>query len=174
MAHAYSNLFDIPCTGLRFFTVYGPWGRPDMAMFLFARAIMEGKPIELFNYGKMKRDFTYIEDVVEAMVKLIDKAPQKNNSWNASDPDPATSFCPYRIFNIGNNTPVEVGYVVELIEKNLGRKAEKALVPIQPGDVPATMANLDDLWEFINFKPSTKIEDGVRSVITWFKNYYKI
>lgn len=174
MAHAYSNLFDIPCTGLRFFTVYGPWGRPDMSYFLFAKQISEGKAILLYNFGKMRRDFTYVDDVVEAMMRLIDKAPQKNNKWNASDPDPATSFCPYRIFNIGNNTPVEVGYVVELIEKNLGRKAEKALVPIQPGDVPATMANVDDLWEFINFKPSTKIEDGVRNFITWFKNYYKI
>ena len=174
MAHAYANLFDIPSTGLRFFTVYGPWGRPDMSMFLFARAIIEGKPIELFNYGKMKRDFTYIDDVVEAMVRLIDRPPQRNKAWSTSEPDPASSFCPYRIFNIGNNSPAEVSYVVELIEKYLNRKAEKNLVPIQPGDVPATMANVNELWDFIGFKPSTKIEDGVKNFISWFTEYYRM
>jgi len=174
MAHSYANLFDIPSTGLRFFTVYGPWGRPDMAMFLFARAIIEGKPIELFNYGRMKRDFTYIDDVVEAMVRLIDIPPQKNDTWNASEPDPASSFCPYRIFNIGNNSPVDVSYVVELIQKYLNRKAEKNLVPIQPGDVPATMADVNELWDFVGFKPSTKIEDGVKNFISWFIEYYRM
>lgn len=174
MAHAYSNLFDIPCTGLRFFTVYGPWGRPDMAMFLFAMAIMEGKPIELYNYGKMKRDFTYIDDIVEAMVRLINKPPEKNNSWDAINPDPSSSFCPYRIFNIGNNSPVEVSYVVELLEKYLGKKSEKVLVPIQPGDVPATMADVDDLWHYVNFRPATSIEAGIEKFINWFKNYFKI
>ncbi len=174
MAHAYANLFDIPCTGLRFFTVYGPWGRPDMAMFLFARAIIEGKPIELFNYGRMKRDFTYIDDVVEAMVRLMDRPPEKDDTWNAGDPDPASSFCPYRLFNIGNNSPVEVSYVVELIERYLNRKAEKNLVPIQPGDVPATMADVNELWDFVSFKPSTKIEDGVKKFISWLIEYYRI
>lgn len=174
MAHAYSSLFNVPCTGLRFFTVYGPWGRPDMAMFLFAKAIIEGKPLELYNYGKMKRDFTYIDDIVEAMVRLINKPPCNNENWNAYNPDPSSSFCPFRIFNIGNNSPIEVSYVVELLEKNLGKKTKKVLVPIQPGDVPATMADVDDLSNYINFKPSTSIEAGIEKFIFWFKNYFNI
>lgn len=174
MAHAYSNLFNIPSTGLRFFTVYGPWGRPDMAMFLFARAIIEGKPIELYNFGKMKRDFTYIDDIIEAMARLINKPPRQNDNWDAENPDPASSFSPFRIFNIGNNSPIEVSYVVELLEKYLGKKTEKVLVPIQPGDVPATMADVDDLCKHVNSKPGTYIDVGVKSFIDWFKQYYQI
>lgn len=174
MAHAYSNLFNIPSTGLRFFTVYGPWGRPDMAMFLFARAIIEGKPIELYNFGRMKRDFTYIDDIVEAMARLINKPPRQNDNWDAENSDPASSFSPFRIFNIGNNSPAEVSYVVELLEKYLGKKTEKLLVPIQPGDVPATMADVDDLWEYVIFRPGTYIDDGVKIFIDWFKRYYQI
>lgn len=174
MAHAYSNLFNIPSTGLRFFTVYGPWGRPDMALFLFAKAIIEGKPIELFNFGKMKRDFTYIDDIVEAMIRLINKPPHEDGNWNAENPDPASSFCPFRVFNIGNSSPVEVSYVVDLLEKYLGRNAEKILVPIQPGDVPATMADVDDLWGYVKFKPSTSIEAGTNKFIEWFKQYHSV
>lgn len=174
MAHAYSNLFGIPATGLRFFTVYGPWGRPDMAMFLFARAIIKGKPIELYNYGKIKRDFTYIDDIIEAIVRLIDKPPRENNKWNADPPDPALSFCRFRIFNIGNNSPVEINYVVELLEKYLGKKSEKILIPIQPGDVPATMADVNDLCVHINYKPKIIIDEGVKYFIEWFKKFYKL
>ncbi len=173
MAHSYSSLFNIPSTGLRFFTVYGPWGRPDMAMFLFARAITEGKPIELYNFGKMKRDFTYIDDIVEAMVRLINKPPRGSDNWDAENPDPSSSSCLFRIFNIGNSSPVEVSYVVELLEKYLGKKAEKVLVPIQPGDVPATMADVDDLWEYVNFKPGTHIDGGIKRFIDWFIRYYQ-
>ncbi|MCX8161258.1 MAG: NAD-dependent epimerase [Candidatus Saccharicenans sp.] len=174
MAHAYSNLFHIPCTGLRFFTVYGPWGRPDMAMYLFAKLIIERKPIKIYNSGKMQRDFTYIDDVIEGTSRLINKPPLKNDHWDPYNPDPASSFCRFKIFNIGNNSPVEVSHILELIERYLGQKAEKDLLPIQPGDVPATMADVDDLWDYVNFKPSTSIEVGVENFINWFKKYHSI
>lgn len=172
MAHAYSHLFALPATGLRFFTVYGPWGRPDMAMFIFAAAIAERKPIRLFNFGKMRRDFTYVDDVTEAIMRLIDRAPAADPSWSGDQPNPATSNAPWRIYNIGNNQPVEVMRVVELIEAELGRKAVKELVPIQPGDVPATYADVDDLMRDIGFRPATSIEEGIQRFIAWYRAYH--
>ncbi len=171
MAHSYSHLYRVPATGLRFFTVYGPWGRPDMAMYIFATAILEGRPISLFNHGRMLRDFTYVDDVVEAIVRLLDRAPHPNPAWTGEHPDPATSDAPYRIYNIGNNSPVEVTRVVEILEGQLGRKAMTELLPIQPGDVPATYADVDDLMRDIGFRPSTPIEEGIRRFATWFRGY---
>lgn len=171
MAHSYSHLYRIPVTGLRFFTVYGPWGRPDMAMFIFATAILEGRPVKLFNYGKMRRDFTYVADVVESLVRLIDRPAAPNPYWSGDKPDPATSNSPYRIYNIGNNNPVDVLRVVELLESELGRKAVRELEPMQPGDVPATYADVDDLMRDVGFRPSTPIEEGIRRFAEWFRGY---
>jgi UDP-glucuronate 4-epimerase len=173
MAHAYSHLYGLPSTGLRFFTVYGPWGRPDMAMFIFAKAIAEGGPIRLFNYGRMLRDFTYVDDVVEAVERLIDKVPIKNHIVPAKGPDPATSAAPWRLYNIGNNRSVEISRVVELLEHEFGRKANTELLPMQPGDVPETCAEIDDLMRDVGFKPSTPIEDGVRMFAAWYRDYYR-
>ncbi len=174
MAHTYSHLFGLPCTGLRFFTVYGPWGRPDMALFKFTKAILEDKPIDVYNYGKMKRDFTYIDDIVEGVVRVIEKIPTSNPNWDSNNPDPSTSFAPYKLYNIGNNNPVELSYFIELIEKNLGKKAKKNLLPLQPGDVVATYADVTDLEKDVGFKPSTSLEVGIANFIKWYKEYYKI
>ena len=171
MAHAYAHLFGLPATGLRFFTVYGPWGRPDMAMWLFADAILEGRPIKLFNHGKMRRDFTYVDDVVESVVRLIDRPAAPNPEWSGDEPDPATSRAPWRVYNIGNNAPVEVTDVVRLIEKALGRKAQREFLPMQPGDVPATYADVAALQVAVGFKPETPIDEGVRRFIAWFRDY---
>jgi UDP-glucuronate 4-epimerase len=173
MAHAYSHLYRIPATGLRFFTVYGPWGRPDMAMFIFAKAIVEGKPIRIFNRGNMRRDFTYVDDIVEAIARLIDRPPQGNPAWSGADPDPASSAAPWKIYNIGNNRPEELMHVVALLEKEFGRPAIKEMLPMQPGDVPATYADIEDLGRDIGFKPSTTIEDGIARFSKWFREYHK-
>ncbi len=174
MAHAYSNLYQLPTTGLRFFTVYGPYGRPDMALFLFTKAILEGKPIDVFNFGKMKRDFTYVDDIVEGIVKLISQAPAGNINWNALQPDPASSFAPYRLFNIGNNKPVELLGFIEVLEEKLGIKAIKNLLPLQDGDVEETYADIQDLEEVTGFRPSTSIEVGIGKFVNWYRDYYKI
>ena len=173
MAHSYSHLYDIPTTGLRFFTVYGPWGRPDMALFLFTKAILEGRPIDVFNHGDMKRDFTYIDDIVEGIYRLIGHIPLHNDSWDGVHPDPSYSKAPYKVFNIGNNQPVELNHFIESIEKSLGKKAIKNLLPLQPGDVIETFANVDHLMNEVDFKPETKIEDGIRSFVDWYMDYYK-
>lgn len=172
MAHTYSHLYGLPTTGLRFFTVYGPWGRPDMAMFLFAKAILAGEPIKVFNHGKMKRDFTYIDDIVEGVVRTMDHTAASNSSWSGANPDPGTSAAPYRIYNIGNNNPVELMYLIEVIEKALGIKAKKDMLPIQPGDVPATYANVDALVNDVGFKPATSIEVGVERFVKWYRDYH--
>jgi UDP-glucuronate 4-epimerase len=173
MAHTYSTLYDLPTTGLRFFTVYGPYGRPDMALFLFTKAILEGKPIDVYNHGKMKRDFTYVDDIVEAISRLVPIPAAPNPEWNGNDPDPATSFSPYRIFNIGNNKPVELLRFIEVIEENLGKKALKNFMPLQDGDVPETFADVDDLMREVDFKPATSIETGVKNFVDWYLSYYK-
>jgi UDP-glucuronate 4-epimerase len=173
MAHAYSHLYGLPSTGLRFFTVYGPWGRPDMAMFIFAKAIVEGRPIRLFNYGRMLRDFTYVDDVVETVERLIDKIPAKGHAAATATPDPATSAAPWRLYNIGNNRSIEISRVVELLEHELGRKADTELLPMQPGDVPETCAEIDDLMRDVGFTPSTPIEHGVRMFVAWYRDYYQ-
>lgn len=174
MAHTYSHLFKLPTTGLRFFTVYGPWGRPDMALFLFTKAILEGKPIDVFNYGKCRRDFTYIDDIVEGVVRTLDKTPEPNPDWSGNHPDCGTSYAPYRLYNIGNNQPVELLRFIEIIEECLGQKAEKNLLPLQPGDVPATYANVDDLMRDVGFKPATAIETGISNFVKWYRDYYKV
>jgi UDP-glucuronate 4-epimerase len=171
MAHAYSHLYRLPATGLRFFTVYGPWGRPDMAMFIFAAAILEGRPIRLFNHGNMRRDFTYVDDAVEAVVRLIDRVPAPNAEWSGDRPDPSSSSAPWRVYNIGNNRPVEVTRVVALLEAELGRKAIKEFVPMQPGDVPETRADVDDLMRDVGFSPSTPIEDGIKRFVQWYREW---
>ena len=173
MAHTYASLYKLPSTGLRFFTVYGPWGRPDMALFLFTKAIIEGKPIDVFNYGKMQRDFTYIDDIVEGVVRVIDRIPGPNPEWSGNSPDPSTSHAPYKLYNIGNNNPVELMQFIEVLEDCLGKKAEKNLLPIQAGDVPATYADVDDLIKDVGFKPSTSIEEGIKKFVAWYKEYYK-
>ncbi len=172
MAHTYSSLYNLPTTGLRFFTVYGPWGRPDMALFLFTKAILEGRPIDVFNHGKMQRDFTYVDDIVEGVMRVADNVPTPNSSWSGDTPDPGTSYAPYRIYNIGNNSPVELMRFIEVLEECLGRKAEKNLLPIQAGDVPATYADVDDLTRDVGFKPATSIEDGIRRFVEWYRGYY--
>jgi UDP-glucuronate 4-epimerase len=172
MAHTYSSLYGLPTTGLRFFTVYGPWGRPDMALFLFTRAILAGKPIEVFNYGKMQRDFTYIDDIVEGVARVTVAVPAGNNDWSGIAPDPGTSYAPYRIYNIGNNNPVELLYFIETLERCLGKEAKKNLLPIQSGDVPATYADVDNLMNDVGFRPSTRIEDGIRKFVEWYVDYY--
>jgi len=174
MAHAYSHLYRIPATGLRFFTVYGPWGRPDMAMFIFAKAILDGTPIKLFNHGNMRRDFTYVDDVTEAIVRLMDRPPQANPEWSGDRPDPATSAAPWKIYNIGNNNPEDLMHVVSLLEKEFGRSAAKEMLPMQPGDVPATYADVEDLAHEIGFRPATAIEDGVARFARWYREYHKI
>ena len=174
IGHSYSHLYGIPMTGLRFFTVYGTWYRPDMALYLFARAISEGKPINLFNHGNMRRDFTYVDDVVEAMTQLVDHVPQGDPDWSGDRPNPNSSRAPWRIYNIGNNKPEELMHVVRLLEKGLGREAEKVMLPMQPGDVPATFADVDDLAREIGFRPHTRIEDGVEKFVAWFRDYHRV
>jgi len=173
MAHTYSHLYRLPTTGLRFFTVYGPWGRPDMALFLFTRAILAGRPIDVYNFGKMRRDFTFIDDIVEGVIRVTDRVATPNPEWSSDNPDPGTSAAPYRNYNIGNNQPVELLHLIETLEKALGRKAEKNLLPLQPGDVPATFADLDDLVRDVGFKPATSIEEGVRRFVEWYRGYYR-
>ena len=174
MAHTYSSLYDLPTTGLRFFTVYGPFGRPDMALFLFTKAILEGKPIDVYNNGKMKRDFTYVDDIVEAIARLIPKVPAGDPTWSGMAPDPSSSFAPYRVYNIGNNKPVELLRFIEIVEEKTGRKAIKNLLPLQDGDVPETYADVDDLMREVDFKPATPIEVGVGKFVDWYRDYYKI
>jgi UDP-glucuronate 4-epimerase len=174
MAHTYSSLYKIPTTGLRFFTVYGPWGRPDMALFLFTRAILDGKPIDVFNYGKMQRDFTYIDDIIEGVVRVTKKVPKPNPSWSGNAPDPGTSYAPYKVYNIGNNNPVELMTFIETIEKCLGKKAKKKFLPLQAGDVPATYADVDDLMNDVGFKPATPIEEGIKKFVEWYREYYQL
>lgn len=172
MAHAYSHLYTLPATGLRFFTVYGPWGRPDMAYFLFTRAILAGKPIQVFNYGKMKRDFTYIDDIIEGVVRVMKRVPAPDPAWKGDHPDPAASYCPYRIYNIGNNQQEDLLHFIEVLEDCLGKKAEKEFLPMQNGDVPATYADVDDLVRDVGFKPTTTIDEGLRRFVEWYREYY--
>lgn len=172
MAHTYSSLYNLPCTGIRFFTVYGPWGRPDMAYFMFTKAILEGKPIDVFNYGKMKRDFTYIDDIVDGVAKVMAKIPEPNPHWDSNNPDSATSYAPYKLYNIGNNNPVELLKFIEVLEECLGKKADKKLLPMQLGDIPATYADIDDLSRDVGFKPATSIEEGIKTFVKWYKWYY--
>lgn len=174
MAHTYSHLYGLCCTGLRFFTVYGPWGRPDMALFLFTKAITEGKPITVFNHGKMQRDFTYIDDIIEGVVRVMARLPEPDPAWRGDNPDPGTSYAPYKLYNIGNNNPVELIEFIEEIEKALGRKAEKEFVDLQPGDVVATYADVDDLMQDVGFKPETSIATGIRRFIEWYREYYAV
>ncbi|MGB3496307.1 MAG: NAD-dependent epimerase [Elainellaceae cyanobacterium] len=174
MAHTYSHLYRIPTTGLRFFTVYGPWGRPDMAAFKFTKAILEGKPIDVYNYGKMRRDFTYVDDIVEGVVRTLAKVPQPDLDWSAIAPDPSSSQAPYHLYNIGNNQPVELLRFIEVIEDSLGMKAEKNLLPLQAGDVLETYADVDELIDDTGFEPKTSIEDGVSRFVDWYCEYYKI
>ncbi|MBE9224412.1 NAD-dependent epimerase [Phormidium sp. LEGE 05292] len=174
MAHTYSHLYNLPTTGLRFFTVYGPWGRPDMALFTFTKAIISGKPIDVFNYGKMRRDFTYVDDIAEGVVRTLDKIPESNPEWSGEHPDPSTSKAPYKIYNIGNNQPVELIRFIEVLEDCLGMKAEKNMLPLQPGDVLATYADVDDLANDVGFKPSTPIEVGIDNFVKWYRSYYKV
>jgi len=172
MAHSYAHLFRLPCTGLRFFTVYGPWGRPDMAAFLFCKAMLEGKPIDLFNEGFMRRDFTYVEDIAEGVARVLDRVPQPDPLWDGANPDSASSTAPYRIYNIGNHEPVELLRFVEILEVILGRKAEKRLLPMQAGDVPETFASVEELARDTGFSPSTPIETGLRKFVEWYRGYY--
>lgn len=174
MAHAYSHLYGLPCTGLRFFTVYGPWGRPDMALFLFTRAIYEGKPIQVFNHGKMQRDFTYIDDIVEGVVRVMGNSPEPNPSWKGDQPDPGTSYVPYKLYNIGNNQPVTLMDFIETVEKALGKRAQKEFLDMQPGDVPATYADVDDLIQDVGFKPDTSLQVGIERFVAWYKEYYGV
>ncbi len=174
MAHTYAHLYRLPSTGLRFFTVYGPWGRPDMALFLFTKAILEGKPIEVYNHGKMQRDFTYIDDVVEGVVRVLDRDPTPNADWSGERPDPGTSWAPYRVYNIGNHAPVELLRFIEVLEAALGRKAEKKFLPMQPGDVPATYADVSDLIRDVGFQPSTPIEVGIPRFVEWYRRFNKV
>jgi UDP-glucuronate 4-epimerase len=172
MAHTYSHLYRLPCTGLRFFTVYGPWGRPDMALFLFTRAILKDQPLKVFNHGKMQRDFTYIDDIIEGVVRVLGRLPQANPHWSGAAPDPGTSSAPYKIYNIGNNNPVELIKFIEVIETALGKRAQKEFLDMQPGDVVATYADVDDLMQDVGFKPTTPIEVGVERFVKWFKDFY--
>lgn len=174
MAHTYSHLYKLPTTGLRFFTVYGPWGRPDMALFMFTKAILAGEPIKIFNHGIMKRDFTYIDDIVEGMVRLLDRKPEADPRWTGKQPDPASSCAPYKIYNIGNNQPVELLKFISVLEDKLGRPAKKEFLPLQSGDVPATYADVDDLMCDVGFKPGTSIEKGIGHFVDWYKDYYGI
>ena len=172
--YAYAHLFQLPTTGLRFFTVYGPWGRPDMAMWIFASAIMSGQPIKLFNNGNMRRDFTYVDDVVESVVRLVERPPAANPKWSGDAPDPGSSAAPWRVYNIGNNNPVELMEVVRLLEEKIGMKAKRELLPMQPGDVPATYADVDDLMREVDFKPATPIAEGISRFIDWYRSYQRL
>ena len=172
MAHTYSHLYGIPTTGLRFFTVYGPWGRPDMALYLFTRAILAGEPIKVFNNGKMKRDFTFIDDIIEGVIRVTDRPALSDPNWSSDNPDPASSTAPYKLQNIGNNNPVELMHLIKTIENALGKKAEKIMLPMQPGDVPATYANIDPLIDDVGFKPETSIEEGVAKFVGWYQEFH--
>lgn len=172
MAHSYSHLFGLPCTGLRFFTVYGPWGRPDMALFLFTEAILEGRPIKVFNHGKMTRDFTYIDDIIEGVIRIMKKIPEPDPKWSGKSPDPGTSYAKYKIYNIGNNSPVELIKFIEHIEDVLGRKAKKEFLDLQPGDVVSTYADIDDLMRAAGFKPQTPLKTGIERFVKWYMEYY--
>jgi UDP-glucuronate 4-epimerase len=174
MAHTYAHLYGLPSTGLRFFTVYGPWGRPDMALFLFTRAILAGEPIQVFNHGRMRRDFTYIDDIVEGIVRIMERAPEPNPDWNGDAPDPGTSYAPYRVYNIGNNQPVELMRYIEVLEECLGKQAEKNFMPLQMGDVPATYADIDDLARDFGFQPRTSIEEGISRFVQWYREYFGV
>jgi UDP-glucuronate 4-epimerase len=173
MAHTYSHLYQLPVTGLRFFTVYGPWGRPDMALFKFTRCILANQPIDVYNYGQHQRDFTYIDDIVEGVVRTLDRIPEPNPDWNGSKPDPGTSSAPYRIYNIGNHQPVELMHFIRVLEKCLGREAKKNFLPMQAGDVPATYADVDDLMQNVGFCPSTPVKEGIARFVAWYKDYYR-
>ena len=173
MAHSYSHLYGLPVTGLRFFTVYGPWGRPDMSLFLFTRAILAGEPIDVFNHGKMRRDFTYIDDIVEGVVRVADHIPRPDPHWTGNDPDPGSSKAPYRIYNIGNNQPVDLMVMIQTLEACLGKRAEKRFLPMQPGDVPETYADVETLSEAVGFAPSTPIETGIARFVEWYREYYQ-
>ena len=174
MSHTYSHLYNLPTTGLRFFTVYGPWGRPDMALFLFTKAIIEDRPIDIFNHGNMSRDFTYIDDIVSGVINVLDNPPIGNIFWDGKNPDPSSSLAPYKIYNIGNNSPVRLMEYIEAIEKALGKVAKKNFLPLQPGDVPSTWANVDDLVEDMKYSPSTTVEEGVRKFVEWYRDFYKV
>lgn len=174
MAHTYSHLFQLPTTGLRFFTVYGPWGRPDMALYLFTKAILEDQPINVFNNGRMRRDFTFVDDIVEGVVRVTDHPAQPNDEWSGADPDPGTSRAPYKIYNIGNNQPVELQYFIETLEASIGKQARKNLLPMQPGDVPATYADVDDLMHDVGFRPATPIEVGIDRFVRWYRKYHGV
>ena len=174
MAHTYAHLYGLPTTGLRFFTVYGPWGRPDMALFLFTKSILEGRPIDVFNFGKHRRDFTFIDDIAQGVVRSMDRVATGNANWNSDEPDPATSKGPYRLYNIGNNEPVELMRYIELIEQCLGKKAQKNLLPLQPGDVPDTFADIEDLVQDVGYRPATPVEVGVEKFVRWYVDYYKV
>jgi len=173
MAHTYSNLFDLPTTGLRFFTVYGPWGRPDMALFLFTKAILEGKAIDVFNHGKMRRDFTYVDDIVEGVIRVLDNTAKANPEWNGINPDPGSSKAPWKVYNIGNSSPVELMDYIGAIEKALGMEAKKNFMPLQDGDVPATFADVEDLVRDVGYKPDTPVEEGVARFVAWYRGYYQ-
>ena len=174
MAHVYSNLYGLPTTGLRFFTVYGPWGRPDMALFLFTKNILAGKPIDVFNYGNHRRDFTYIDDIVEGVIRTLDHLPEKNSEWDSDNPDSASSFAPYRLYNIGNNEPVELSRYIEVLEDCLGKKAERNLLPLQAGDVPDTYADVEALVQDVDYKPNTSVETGIKNFVEWYREFYKV
>ena len=174
MAHSYAHLYKLPCTGLRFFTVYGPWGRPDMALFKFTKGIIEGTSIPVFNEGKMVRDFTYIDDIVEGVVRVIDHTAAPNPHWSGDRPDPATSYAPFRIFNIGNNNPIQLMRYIEILEQCLGKKAKLDLLPMQDGDVPATSANTESLEQAVDFRPDTSVETGIARFVEWYRKYYKV
>ncbi|WP_018947750.1 NAD-dependent epimerase [Thioalkalivibrio sp. AKL17] len=174
MAHTYSHLYQLPTTGLRFFTVYGPWGRPDMALFMFTRKILAGEPIDVFNYGNHRRDFTYIDDIVEGVIRTLDRPAQPNPEWSGAQPDSATSAAPYRLYNIGAHRPVELMHYIEVLEENLGKKAEKNLLPLQPGDVPDTYADVEDLRADTGYEPTTTVEEGVASFVAWYRDYYQV
>jgi len=174
MAHTYSHLYDLPTTGLRFFTVYGPWGRPDMALFIFTKNILAGKPIDVFNHGQHKRDFTYIDDIVEGVIRTLDQVALGNAEWSGEAPDPSTSKAPYRIYNIGSNNPVELSRFIEIIEERTGKKAQKNLMPMQPGDVPATYANVDGLINDVGYKPETSVEEGIANFVDWYREFYQV
>jgi UDP-glucuronate 4-epimerase len=174
MAHAYAHLYQLPATGLRFFTVYGPWGRPDMALFLFTKAILNGEPIEVFNEGRMQRDFTYIDDIIEGIVRTIDQIPQPNPEWDSHHPDPASSSAPFRLYNLGNHQPVELLSLIRILESKLRKKAKLNLMPLQPGDVLTTYANVDDLARDMHFRPQTRLETGIERFVEWYRSYYKV
>jgi UDP-glucuronate 4-epimerase len=174
MAHTYSHLFNIPTTGLRFFTVYGPWGRPDMALFLFTKSILAGEPINVFNHGKHKRDFTYVDDIVEGVIRTLDNVATGNPDWDSDKPDPATSAAPFRVYNIGNNKPVDLEHYIHVLEECLGKKAEKNLLPLQAGDVPDTYADVSDLVRDVDYKPDTSVEVGIANFVAWYRDYYKV